>query len=120
MFFMAKSTLCIGVVAVLAAGASGRGDIRDAVATGGRAAAASLGRSCAASTDCVGLGTRVAAAALGQTGAIPASLVQAGIVRASEGLALPLPPTASAPGAEAEHPLHAVPRHLRRSLVARD
>ena len=69
MFFVAKATLCIGLVAVVASQAGGgpaAGLDGDA-----RAAAASLGRACLASSDCLRVGAGVLAAASGGAVAAP-------------------------------------------------
>jgi hypothetical protein len=91
MFFVAKATLCIGLVAVVASQAGGSpGAGLDADT---RAAAASLGRACLASSDCLRVGAGVLAAASGGAVAAPelriphprAAAPMAGTRRASDG-----------------------------------
>ena len=70
MFFVAKATLCIGLVAVVASQAGG-----ESLATNldgdARAAAASVTRACWASSDCLRVGAGVLAAASGDGVAPP-------------------------------------------------
>ena len=60
MFFLMRSVVCIGIVAVLATGGdkTGMGRMID---SGGRQAVQSLGHACVASNDCLRLGMGIVA-----------------------------------------------------------
>lgn len=83
MFFVAKATLCIGLVAVVASQAGGG----SAAGLDGhaRAAAASLGRACLASSDCLRVGAGVLAAASGGAVATRAATETVALRRVSDG-----------------------------------
>ncbi len=72
MFFLMRSVVCIGVVAVLATG-GGKTGIGRVIDSGGRDAAQSLGRACIASNECLRLGMDLVAT-MGGTG--PAKTVR--------------------------------------------
>ncbi len=55
MFFLMRSVVCIGIVAVLATG-GGKTGIGRVIPSGGRDAVQSLGRACVASNECLRLG----------------------------------------------------------------
>lgn len=63
MFFLTRSALCIGLVALAASDAGGADALRAAVGDGARGAATTLGRACLGSSECLRAGTLVVAAA---------------------------------------------------------
>lgn len=64
MFFLARSALCIGIVAA-AAGGIGTGPVAEAIDRSARDAAEGVGRACLASSDCLRVGAAALSAAAG-------------------------------------------------------
>ncbi len=73
MFFLARSALCIGVVAAAATGI-GTGPLATAIDRGAREAAEGVGRACLASHECLRAGTAALSAA---AGTVPAGRAEA-------------------------------------------
>lgn len=65
MFFLIRSAVCIGTVAVLAAAGGDKAGMGRVFDSGGREAVQNLGRACVASNDCLRLGMSVVAAVSG-------------------------------------------------------
>ena len=64
MLFLARAAVCIGAVALLAAGGD-KGDPGRFIQTGGRDAAQSLGQTCIVSNDCLRIGMGLVATMAG-------------------------------------------------------
>ncbi len=77
MFFLARSALCIGVVAAAASGI-GTGRFAAAIDQSAREAADGVGRACLASRDCLRAGTAALSAA---AGAVPVAPVETSVER---------------------------------------
>lgn len=76
--FLARSALCIGLVAAAASGV-GTGSLTTTIARGAREAADGAGRACLASSDCVRIGAAaLSGAALRAPDAFPAALAPLG------------------------------------------
>ena len=91
MLFMARSALCIGLVAVAASNAGG-GTLTTAIERGGRDAAEAAGRACLRSTDCLRMG-----ASLVEPAAWRLAVRAPGVVGAPKPARVPHVPAAARP-----------------------